>query len=120
MLSLLGNVLWLILGGFVSGLGWLMAGLLWCLTIVGFPIGVQCVKFASLSFMPLGKEVRYEGGAVSFLVNVVWFLFSGLALALINFVFGALLCLTIVGIPFGRQFFKIGKLALAPFGAVVA
>lgn len=114
-MKLLGNLLWLLLGGFISGLCWLIAGLFWCL-----PIGVQCVKFASLSFAPFGKEVVYSGGAVSFLVNVVWFLFSGLELALVNFVIGALLCVTIVGIPFGKQFFKIAKLALAPFGAYVA
>ena len=119
-MKLLGNLLWLILGGFVSGLCWLIAGLLWCLTIVGLPIGVQCVKFASLSFAPFGKEVVYAGGAVSFLVNVLWFLFSGMELALVNLVIGALLCVTIVGIPFGKQFFKLAKLALAPFGAYVA
>ena len=50
---------------------------------------------------------------------MIWFIFSGLALALGNFVLGCLLCVTIIGIPFGRQFFKIAKLALAPFGAVV-
>ncbi|MBR6186736.1 MAG: YccF domain-containing protein [Clostridia bacterium] len=118
-MKLLGNLLWLILGGFISGILWLLAGLFWCLTIIGLPIGVQCVKFASLSFAPFGKEVVYSDSAVSFLVNVVWFLFSGMELALVNFVIGALLCLTVVGIPFGKQFFKIAKLALAPFGASV-
>ena len=115
----LGNLLWLVLGGFLSGLGWLAAGCLWCITIVGLPIGVQCFKLASLSFCPFGKEVYYEGGAVSFLVNVLWFLVSGLALAVGNFLLGCLLCITVVGIPFGKQFFKIAKLSLAPFGAVV-
>ena len=119
-MKLIGNLLWLVLGGFVSGILWLAAGLFWCLTIVGLPIGIQCVKFASLSFMPFGKEVAYSDSPVSFLVNVVWFLVSGMELALVNFVFGALLCLTVVGIPFGKQFFKIAKLALAPFGASVA
>ena len=118
-MSLLGNILWLIFGGLLSGLGWILAGALWCVTIVGIPIGMQCFKLASLSFMPFGREVVYEGGAFSFVVNVLWFLVSGLLLALENFLLGCLLCLTIVGIPFGRQFFKIAKLALAPFGAVV-
>ena len=68
---------------------------------------------------PFGKEVRYEGGVVSFLVNVLWFLLSGLELAIGNFLIGCLLCITIIGIPWGKQFFKIAKLALAPFGAVV-
>ncbi len=118
-MSLLGNILWLIFGGLLSGLGWILAGALWCVTIVGIPIGMQCFKLASLSFMPFGREVVYEGGAFSFIVNVLWFLVSGLLLALENFLLGCLLCLTIVGIPFGKQFFKIAKLALAPFGAVV-
>lgn len=89
------------------------------MTIVGIPIGMQCFKLASLSFTPFGREVIYEGGAFSFIVNVLWFLLSGLLLALENFLLGCLLCVTIVGIPFGKQFFKIAKLALAPFGAVV-
>lgn len=70
--------------------------------------------------MPFGKEVVYEGGAVSFLVNVAWFFISGVALALLNFFLGVLLTVTVVGIPFGKQFFKFAKLALAPFGARVA
>jgi uncharacterized membrane protein YccF (DUF307 family) len=118
-MSLLGNILWLIFGGLLSGLGWILAGALWCVTIVGIPIGMQCFKLASLSFTPFGREVIYEGGAFSFIVNVLWFLLSGLLLALENFLLGCLLCVTIVGIPFGKQFFKIAKLALAPFGAVV-
>ena len=118
-MSLLGNIIWLICGGLLSGLGWVIAGALWCLTIIGIPIGLQCFKLATISFTPFGREVIYEGGAVSFLINVLWFLISGLVLALSNFLLGCLLCITIIGIPFGKQFFKIAKLALAPFGAVV-
>ena len=118
-MSLLGNILWLILGGFFSGLGWCVAGAVWCITIVGIPVGVQCFKMALMSFMPFGKEVRYEGGAVSFIVNVIWFFLGGIELAVCNFLWGCILCITIIGIPFGKQFFKIAKLALAPFGAQV-
>ena len=118
-MSFLGNLLWFLCGGFLSGLGWMAAGLIWCASIVGIPIGVQCFKFARLSFMPFGKEVLYSGGAVSFLVNVAWVLLSGIELALVNFMLGLLLSLTIVGIPFGKQCFKFAKLALAPFGADV-
>lgn len=114
------NILWIILGGLLSALGWILAGCLWCITVVGIPIGVQCFKLSSISFNPFGKEVEYEdAGAVSFLLNVLWFLCSGMELALANFVLGCLLCVTIIGIPFGKQFFKIAKLALAPFGAKV-
>ena len=118
-MSFLGNILWLVCGGFLSGLGWLCAGIFWCITIIGIPIGIQCIKLSGMSFAPFGKEVRYEGGAGSFLVNVLWFFFSGIELALGNFFAGCLLCITIVGIPFGKQFFKLAKLSLAPFGAVV-
>ena len=115
----IGNVLWFLFGGILSGLAWCLTGLLWCVTIIGIPIGLQCFKLSGMSFSPFGKEIVYAGGAVSFLVNVLWFLLSGLLLALENFMLGCLLCVTIVGIPFGKQFFKIAKLALAPFGAVV-
>ena len=119
MLSLAGNLVWLLCGGLISCLCWLIAGLLWCVSVVGIPVGVQCFKFASLSLAPFGKDVSYEGGAVSFLVNVIWFFVSGIELALIHFILGIILCVTIVGIPFGRQFFKLAKLSLAPFGACV-
>lgn len=97
----------------------MIAGLLWCVTIVGIPVGMQCFKLASISFNPFGKEVENEGGCFSFLLNLVWFLVSGIELAFINFVIGCLLCITIVGIPFGKQFFKIAKVALMPFGTTV-
>jgi len=86
---------------------------------VGIPVGMQCFKFASLSFFPFGKEVRYGGGAGSFLLNLIWLLVSGLPLALEHAVFGAAMCVTVVGIPFGLQHFKLAKLALMPFGADV-
>lgn len=115
----LGNLLWFICGGAISGLSWCLAGCLWCITIVGIPVGLQCFKLASLSFFPFGKEVRYGGGTVSFLVNVIWILVSGLPLALEHLVWGLLLCITVIGIPFGLQQFKLAKLALMPFGAEV-
>lgn len=115
----LGNILWFLCGGMISGLGWFLAGCLWCLTIVGIPIGVQCFKFASLSFFPFGKEVRYGGGTGSFILNIIWLLISGIPLAAASLVMGAALCVTVIGIPFGIQHFKIAKLACMPFGAEV-
>ena len=105
--------------GFLSGLSWCAAGLLWCITIVGIPVGVQCFKFASLSFFPFGKEVRYGGGAGSMILNIIWLIVSGIPLALEHLALGALLCITIIGIPFGMQQFKLAKLALMPFGSEV-
>ena len=114
-----GNILWFICGGFVSGLGWCAAGCLWCITIVGIPVGLQCFKFASLSFWPFGKEVRYGGGAGSMLLNSIWLIVTGRPMAAGSALMGALLCVTIVGIPFGLQHFKIAKLALMPFGSEI-
>ena len=115
----LGNVLWFICGGFICGLGWFFTGCLWCITIVGIPVGLQCFKFATLSFFPFGKEIRYNGGVGSLLLNIIWLLVSGIPLAVGSAVMGAFLCITIIGIPFGLQHFKLAQLALMPFGAEV-
>jgi uncharacterized membrane protein YccF (DUF307 family) len=115
----LGNVLWFIFGGCISGLSWCIAGILWCITIVGIPVGKQCFKFAKLSFCPFGKEVVYGGGAGSLLLNIIWIIVSGVPLAVESIAMGVLLSITIVGIPFGKQHFKIAKLALMPFGSYV-
>ena len=115
----LGNLLWVIFGGWISALSWCAAGCIWCVTIVGIPVGLQCFKLAGLSLFPFGKEVRYGGGTVSFLLNLVWLIVSGLLLALEHCAIGLVLCVTIIGIPFGLQHFKLAKLALMPFGAEV-
>lgn len=115
----LGNLLWFIFGGFISGISWCLAGVLWCITIVGIPVGTQCFKFASLSFFPFGKEVIYGGGAGSLILNVIWLVVSGLPLAVEHLTIGVVLCITLIGIPFGLQQFKLAKLALMPFGATV-
>lgn len=115
----LGNLLWFLFGGCLAGLSWAIAGILWCITIVGIPVGLQCFKFAGLSFFPFGKEVTYGGGAMSLLVNIIWLVISGIPLALEFAALGCVLCVTIIGIPFGLQMFKLAKLALLPFGARV-
>lgn len=119
MMGTIGNVIWFICGGLVGGLSWCLAGCVWCVTIIGIPIGMQCFKLASLSFLPFGKEVIYGGGAGSFFLNIIWLLISGLPLALEHLTMGVLLCVTLVGIPFGLQQFKLAKLALMPFGAEI-
>ena len=113
----LGNILWFVFGGFISGLGWLLSGVIWCITIIGIPYGKQCFKFASLSFWPFKKEIINAGGAISTIANIIWIIFFGLPMAIGNAALGLLWCITIVGIPFGKQFFKIARLALMPFGA---
>ena len=118
-MSILGNILWFICGGLLSGLSWVLAGCLWCISIIGIPIGLQCFKFAGLAFFPFGKEVVYGGGAVSLIANIIWLIVSGIPMAVGNAVAGLICCRTIIGIPFGKQFFKIAKLSLMPFGAEV-
>ena len=114
------NLLWIIFGGLLSAIGWVLAGCLWCITVIGIPVGVQCFKLASISLNPFGKEIVYEkNGAGSFLLNLIWLIISGWELALGNAILGVILCITIIGIPWGKQYFKIAKVALMPFGAVV-
>ena len=115
----LGNLLWFVLAGLWMGLAWVLAGALWCVTIIGIPVGVQCFKFAQLAFWPFGREVVQGGGTGSLLLNIVWLLVSGVTLAALHMVCGLVLCITIVGIPFGLQCFKLAKLALFPFGSSV-
>ena len=118
-MSLIGNVLWFLFGGFFSGLSWILSGLIWCITIVGIPYGKQCFKFAKLSFAPFGKDIEYSTKTVSLIANIIWTIFFGIPMALENLLYGMIWSITIVGIPIGLQFFKIAKLSFAPFGAKV-
>lgn len=114
----IGNVLWVLLVGLGSCISWFFLGLLWCITIIGIPFGKQCFKFATLSAFPFGKtaEVHFGRHAIA---NVIWMIFGGLELSLAYLLIGAVLCITVIGIPFGLQCFKLAKLALCPFGATV-
>ena len=118
-MGLLGNIIWLVFGGLEAALGFLVLGILWCASVIGIPIGLQCFKFAKLTLCPFGKEVEY-GELESYLFfNIIWWIFGGLALSLAIALVGAVFCLTVIGIPFGLHFFKIAKLALMPIGAEV-
>lgn len=112
----LGNIIWFLCGGGLNALSWFVMGLLWSITIIGIPIGVQCFKLASLSCFPFGKDVTYGGGPGSFFLNLLWLVATGLPMAIEHFAIGLLLCITIIGIPFGLQQFKLAKLSLMPFG----
>ena len=116
-MRIFGNILWFLLAGLWLFLGWALAGLLWCVTLIGIPWGVQCFKFAKLASFPFGKDVLFGSGVGSLLLNILWVLLSGVPLAIEAAVIGAVLCATGVGIPFGLQCFKIAKLAFLPFGA---
>lgn len=118
-MNLLGNIIWILCGGLISSLSWCIAGIFWCITIIGIPYGIQCFKFATLSFSPFGKDVLYDGRLVSVIANIIWIIFFFPAMFLEHVIIGLLLCLTIVGIPFGLQFFKMAKLSFMPFGTKI-
>ena len=118
-MKFIGNLIWFIFGGIIMWLSWFIAGLFWCITIIGIPWGVQCFKFAKLCLFPFGKEVKYGGGVGSLILNILWIVISGVPLAIEAAIIGAVFCITIIGIPFGKQCFKIAKLALMPFGSEI-
>jgi len=118
-MKIIGNLIWFVFGGFLMSLGWILVGTLYCITIIGIPVGLQAFKMAGLSLWPFGKEVNYGGGMGSLFLNIIWIVFGGVQLAICHFSWGILFHITIIGIPFGRQHFKLAKLALMPFGATV-
>lgn len=118
MLRVISNILWVIFGGLILMLLWAFIGVLFCVTIVGIPFGVQCFKAAKLSLAPYGKKVVLNVGEHP-VANVLWAFIGGWGMALLYFFFGILNCITIIGIPKGIQCFKIMKLAFFPFGAEV-
>jgi len=119
-MSIIGNIIWFIFGGFFAGVCWYIVGLLWCLSIVGIPVGLQCFKLGRVSFFPFGKNISLSSKTSSILLNILWLIFGGIELALTHVTFGLILCITLIGIPFGMQHFKLAKLALLPFGAKIS
>jgi len=118
-MSFLGNIVWMIFGGFLAGLGYLLGGLLICLTIVGIPFGVQAMKLGLATLSPFGREIvpnEHAGKPINVVLNLVWAILFGWEIAVAHLVHGLLLYITIIGIPFGNQHFKLIPLALAPFG----
>jgi len=118
--SLLGNIIWIVFGGFISALGWAVAGIICCITVVGIPFGIQCFKIGGLVLAPFGRDIEVgEFGFGGALGNVLWIIFLGWELCLSHILAGVLFFVTIIGIPFGRQHFKLAGLALMPFGAKI-
>ena len=117
-MSLIGNILWLVFGGFLSGLGYIVGGLGLCLTIIGIPFGMQSIRLGIATFAPFGKEVREiegGGGFLRLIFDVIWIVFFGWEIALVHLVHAALLALTIIGIPFALQHLKLVPVSLFPF-----
>ena len=122
-MKFLGNVLWLLLGGLLVAAYYFIFGLLLCITIIGMPFGFQLIKMAGFALWPFGRDVHSDvndGGCLSIIMNVLWILLGGIEVAMIHVTFGLVCCITIVGIPFGMQHFKMAILAFVPFGKVIS
>jgi len=115
----IGNIIWIIFGGLITAIGWALSGIIFYITIIGIPLGRQSFKMAKLTLAPFGKEIVYGGHAPSVIANIFWVVLIGIWEAISYAVLGVVYCITIIGIPFGKQCFKMAKLSLLPFGAEV-
>jgi len=118
-MNLLLNIIWLVLGGFIVVLAYLLGGILLCITIIGIPFGIQCFKLAGLALAPFGREVREKeppSGAVAIIMNIIWIILPGLELAIFHLIMALIFGITIIGIPIAAQHLKMTRLALIPFG----
>ena len=118
-MKIIGNIFWLLFGGLECAVGYFFGSLALMVTIIGIPFGIQTMKLGILCLWPFGSRVTDNAnsfGCLSFIMNIFWLIFGGLATCLGHLLLGILLCLTILGIPFGIQHFKMAKHALMPFG----
>jgi uncharacterized membrane protein YccF (DUF307 family) len=118
-MKILGNIIWLLFGGIIISIEYIIASLALMITIIGVPFGVQTLKLGVFALWPFGAEVRTgvrASGCLYILMNILWLILGGFAITLSHAVFGLLLCITIIGIPFGMQHFKLAAIALSPFG----
>ena len=123
VMKFIGNILWMVLGGFIISLYYALVGLIFCITIIGIPFGMQLFKMAGLALWPFGHDVTpgaNDGGCLSLIMNVMWIVLGGIEIALMHVTLGIGFCITIVGIPFGLQHFKMALLALVPFGKEIS
>jgi len=118
-MKILGNIVWLVFGGIVIAIEYLIGSIALMITIVGIPFGLQTLKMASLALWPFGRDTRVDvraSGCLYILMNIIWLICGGIWIAISHAFFGLLLCITIIGIPFGMQHFKLAAIALNPFG----
>jgi len=118
-MNLLGNIIWLIFGGIIIAIQYFIGSIVLMITIVGIPFGIQTLKMAAMAIWPFGRFTVVHSrasGCLYILMNVIWLLFGGIWIAVSHAVFGLILCITIIGIPFGLQHFKLTAIALSPFG----
>ena len=122
IMKLLGNILWLILGGLLVALIYFLVGIFMCITVIGIPFGLQLIKLGSYSLWPFGHQLVYrpnEPGCLSIVMNLIWILLGWWEIAIIHLACGILFCITIVGIPWGVQHFRMAINSIFPFGKEV-
>jgi uncharacterized membrane protein YccF (DUF307 family) len=113
------NIIWLVFGGFIVVLAYLLGAALLCITIIGIPFGIQCFKLAGLALAPFGREVREKeppSGALAVIMNIIWIILPGLELAVLHLFLALGFAITIIGLPIAAQHLKMTRLALIPFG----
>ena len=118
-MSLLLNILWFLLGGFLIAFAYILGGVILCVTIIGIPFGIQCFKLSILGLAPFGQEIRETeppGGVLAIIMNIIWIILPGVELALIHLFLALLFAITIIGLPFAVQHLKMTRLAILPFG----
>lgn len=122
-MNLLLNIIWIVFGGLAIAIEYVVSSILMMCTIIGIPFGLQTIKLAQVALVPFGTTVTKSpnsSGCISLLMNVIWWLVGGIPIALTHILFGLLFCITIIGIPFGVQHFKLAGLAFTPFGKSVS
>ena len=115
-MRLLGNTVWFLCAGLLSFIGWSLAGIILCLTVILIPFGLQCFKIAGFGLFPFGKSISPSSNVSSLIFNIIWILAIGWELAVIHLASAFLLCITIIGIPFALQSIKMAGISLFPFG----
>lgn len=118
-MRLLGNIVWFLCAGLLSFIGWTLAGIILCLTVILIPFGLQCFKIAGFGLFPFGKSISPSSNVSSLIFNIIWILAIGWELAVIHLASAFLLCITIIGIPFALQSIKIAGISLFPFGITI-
>ena len=122
-MNCLGNILWLLLGGLLTAVLYYLNGLLMCLTIIGIPFGVQLFKLGTYALWPFGHNIvsgPNDGGCLAVIMNLLWIFLGWWEIALLHVAFGLLFCITIIGIPWGLQHFKMAIGSVFPFGKQIS
>lgn len=117
------NIIWVVFGGLMIAIEYVMSSVAMMVTIIGIPFGLQTLKLALVALWPFGTNIESDGwpsGCLADIMNVVWWFFGGLVIALTHVVWGIIFYITIIGIPFGNQHFKLAYLALFPFGKTIS